>query len=535
MRGSFEAFQVASRGMAASQATINVTGNNVANVNTEGYTRQRVDVNSVTISGAVQKYANPQISSGLGAEAVGTSQSRDPYVDTRFRAQNAETSTYNTMKSSLTNLEDVFDEAENEALQGQLSDFTNTLQSLSNATSSSDISQVVRSAAQKVTQYINMYANQLEDVRAEQTEDLNIVTDNFNVYVKNIANLNDQIQKEEIYGNTPNELYDQRNLLIDKLSAVANIKVTTKAQKVEGSENLTISHLSITLNDVTDSDDNPITIVDNDDFASLTMVEVTTKVDGKDVKTGEVSLTLEDAKGVINKNAEKAISNGSIKGYLDIINGKGSFADISKGESDAKGISYYSKSMDIFAQTFAKTINDINALYTHTDTATGTITHGTALFTSTDGTSTTDITAANIRVSTAWLDDPTNIKTTSTDAETTTGKPDNVLRMISEMNSTEHDYKKPDGTDYGSKRSFHEYVTGLLGELSTDVGLYTNFSKTANGVLDTISTMRDETSGVSLNEEGVNLTAFQKVYNATIRYFNVLDENLDKVINSMGV
>lgn len=519
MRGSFEAFQVASRGMAASQATINVTGNNVANVNTEGYTRQRVDVNSVTISGAVQKYATPQVSTGLGAEAVGTSQSRDPYVDTRYRAQNAETSTYDTMKSSLTNLEDVFDEAENEALQGQLSNFTNTLQSLSEATSSSDISQVVRSAAQKVTQYINMYANQIEDTRTEQTEDLGIVKDSFNIYVKNIANLNDQIQKEEIYGNTPNELYDQRNLLIDKLSAIANIKVSTEKIVKPGFENLDISSLSITLGGTK--------IVDNDKFG-----ELKTNVNSDN----SVTLSLTDTKGGYIADSNSKFSEGSVKGYLDIINGKGSFA--TGTESGAKGISYYSKSMDIFAQTFAKTLNDINALYTHTDTATGTTTHGGALFTSTNGTSITDITAGNIRVSTAWLDDPTYIKTTTTDTETTTGKPDNVLRMISAMNSTEQKYTYEAGgstKEYGTARSFHEYVTGLLGELSTDVGLYTNFSKTANGVLDTISTTRDETSGVSLNEEGVNLTAFQKVYNATIRYFNVLDENLDKVINSMGV
>jgi flagellar hook-associated protein 1 FlgK len=356
---------------------------------------------------------------------------------------------------------------------------------------------------------------------------LSIVKDNFNTYVKNIANLNDQIQKEEIYGNTPNELYDQRNLLIDKLSAIANIKVSTEKIVKPGFENKDISSLSITIGGTK--------IVDNDSYG-----ELKTNVNADNT----VTLSLTDTKGGYIADSNSKFSEGSVKGYLDIINGKGSFADLSKGENDAKGISYYSKSMDILAQTFASVLNKING-YATTTNGDGTISHtGNPLFTSgitsPQGILTNNITAANIQVSAEWLDKPTVFVTSTetTATGTTSGKADNVLRMIEALNSTEqkYTYEVAGSTkEYGTARSFHEYLTGLLGELSTDVGLYTNFSKTANGVLDTISTTRDETSGVSLNEEGVNLTAFQKVYNATIRYFNVLDENLDKVINTMGV
>jgi flagellar hook-associated protein 1 FlgK len=78
-------------------------------------------------------------------------------------------------------------------------------------------------------------------------------------------------------------------------------------------------------------------------------------------------------------------------------------------------------------------------------------------------------------------------------------------------------------------------MTGVVSEVATDVELNTNFSKTANNVFQTISDARDSVAGVSLNEEGVNLSAYQKVYNAAMRYFNVLDENLDNIINKMGV
>lgn len=512
MTATFLAYSVASRAMEASQASINITGNNIANINTEGYTRQRVDINAITISGQTQKYATPQISTGIGAKAVRTTQMRDPYIDARYRTQNAETNRYDTMVSGLTNLEDVFDEAETEALQGELSSFINDLQSLSQTPTSSDIAQVTRSAAQKVTQVINMYSTQLEEVRVEQTENLKInINSQFNTDVKNIASLNEQIQREEIFGNTPNELYDQRNLLIDKLSGVANINVSYTPEDVI-SDNLSIPHIRITMGN--------ISIVDNEKYAELRLDSETDPLN--------VKLSITDTKGVVDSDVNSEITDGSIKGYLNLINGKGSFANISAGESDSKGIYYYTKSMDIFANKLATVLNSLN------DTATGDPTVA-PLFTDSSGTSTIGITAKNIQVSSAWLNNPSFIKTTS--STTTTGGADNVLRMISAM-SDEQKFKVTDSSGTEStlfEGTFNEYMTGLLGDLSTDVELNTNFSDTATNVLETIANTRDSSSGVSLNEEGINLSAYQKVYNAAIRYFNILDENLNTIINTMGV
>ncbi|MDD3307965.1 MAG: flagellar hook-associated protein FlgK, partial [Acetobacterium sp.] len=351
MASTFLAYNVASRAMEASQASINIVGNNISNINTEGYTRQRVDTVSMTTSGRVQKYATPVVSTGIGVKAKGTTQLRDPYIDARYRNQNAETTRYETMVKGLSNLEDIFDEASTEALQGELSSFVNDLHSLTQSPTSSDIAQVARSAAEKVTQMINMYANQLEEVRVEQTENLDVtVKSEFNTFVKNIAALNEQIQTEEIYGNTPNELYDHRNLLIDKLSGLANIKVSmSPADRI--SENLSIAHYRITI-------DNPaggeaITIIDNDKYAEMSM-------DTTDPLLN-VKLAIVDTKGEKQTDVNKLINDGSLKGYLDILNGKGSFADIAAKENDAKGIDYYTKKMDIFAQKFAEEFNKINS------------------------------------------------------------------------------------------------------------------------------------------------------------------------------
>lgn len=269
MAATFVSYNIASRAMEASQASINIVGNNISNINTEGYTRQRVDVVSVTTSGKVEKYATPVVSTGIGVKAKGTTQLRDPYIDARYRNQNAENNRYETMVKGLTNLEDVFDEASAEALMGEYSSFIKDLNSLSQTPASPDIAQVVRSAAEKITQMMNMYANQLDEIRTEQIENLEVTVDSeFNTFVKNIASLNEQIQREEIYGNTPNELYDHRNLLIDKLSGIANIKVSMTPADVI-SENLSIPHYSITIENPGGGE--PIMIVDNGKFAEMSL------------------------------------------------------------------------------------------------------------------------------------------------------------------------------------------------------------------------------------------------------------------------
>lgn len=530
MTATFLAYSVASRAMEASQASINIVGNNISNVNTEGYTRQRVDIVSVTTSGMVEKYATPKVSTGIGAKAIRTTQLRDPYIDARYRTQNSEANRYETMVKGLTNLEDVFDEASTEALQGELSSFINDLHKLEQMPTSSDIAQVARSAAEKVTQTINMYATQLEEVRTEQTENLDVtVKSEFNTYVKNIASLNKQIQKEEIYGNTPNELYDQRNLLIDKLSGVANIEVSMSPADVI-SENLSIPHYSIKIKNQSGGDD--ILLVDNDKYAEMSLDSKTDPLN--------VQLKITDTTGVERTDVNSNVIDGSLRGYINLINGKGSFADTVSGESDAKGIYYYSQKMDIFAKQFATELNTINSAVAGAD---GVIGSGGVknLFTDASGVTTTNITAKNLQVSTAWFNNPSYINATKyptlnpipTGYIATPASADNIERMIAKM-SDKLDFKDSSGNTILTG-TFNEYMTGVVSEVGTDVELNTNFSKTATNVFQTISDSRDAVAGVSLNEEGVNLSAYQKVYNAAMRYFNVLDENLDTIINRMGV
>ena len=520
MRPTFLGFQIAGRALAASQANLEVTGNNIANVNTEGYSRQRVDLNSISASGFNQKYSVPGASVGLGVEASGISQIRDPFLDLRYRSENAESGKLDTLLSGLSDLENIFDETENPGLQAELSNFLNQLQELSKSPQSKDLSLIVRTAAQKLTQIINIYSQQTDQVRDQQIYGLkNIVVDNdFNALVKNISSLNQQIREDQTYGDPSNELMDRRNTLVDQLSRIANIKVTMTPEKI--SENQTIERMSISLYDP--SSGTSIGLVNNDLYNTLSVD------DSKESLSIQINSSFNPNVPGGTSDITNYFKGGVIKGYLDVINGKGTYSDTSVGENTFRGALHYRGAMNTFAAKIADVFNNINAVADPSAPPDGIIPK--PLFEASDGG--ISITAGNIRISAAWLDDPSYITTTK-DGDASSGGSDNILKMIQAM-SAKHDFKNNSGSTV-FEGTYNQYMSGLIGELALDKNLHENFAGTSGNVLTNLSKARESISGVSMDEEGINLMAFQKSYNAAARFLTVLDEAVDTLINRMGI
>ncbi len=503
MRPTFLAFHTASRALAASQANIDVTGNNIANVNTAGYTRQRVDQNSISSGGYTQKYVLQGATVGLGVEISRISQIRDPFLDARYREQASENGKLDTILAGLSDIESIFDEASTDGLLNELSNFINELQTLSETPSAGDIALIARTAAQKVTQMMNVYSNQITQARNQQIFDLSrIVIDNdINTKVKGIADLNDQIRKEQTYGNVPNELLDKRNLLLDELSALVNIKVSTIPEKI--SEDLIVERLTVSLYDTTTG--TSIGLVDSGMFNTLYVTD----------DSGKVTIGIAGSFG-IRENADITafFSGGSVRGYLDLINGE--------GINEFRGTPYYQNSMDILASNLARVLNDLNTIDPDNDPK--------PLFSASGG---GPITAANIRISDEWLADASFITTTLYGAD----GGDNIMRMISALDKETEFYKDAENPSLGLmfKGSFHDFLSALIGEAALDTELHHNYSNTSLDVLSGLFTARESIKGVSLNEEGINLMAYQKSYNAAMRYFTILDEAVDAIINRMGI
>jgi flagellar hook-associated protein 1 FlgK len=593
MRPTFLAFQTAHRAIATSQILLDTAGNNIANVQTEGYSRQRVDINSVSNGGYIQRYKPQGVTAGGGVEAKSVSRVRDQFLDARYRMQNSENSKYAAVLSGLGDIEKVVDQVSGTGgLLAEIANFKKALDPMLENPPSNDMAMVVRNAAQKVASLLNTYSQHIENVRDQQIYDLqnvHIDTD-FNSVVKNIAALNKQINEEIAHGATPNELLDERDMLFDKLSGLANIKVNISPKWLSSS--LKVEHVEVFL--VDDKTGKELNLIEDEAYNTLSAVKNA---------DGTVSVNINSAFGNISKNPDGTIkeiyrdvtsylTGGTIGGALDVINGKGSeFGSALNGDNLFRGTLYYKGMLDAFAANFARELNDINYYnpnnamprsfnvsslyladgttvnpsYDPTDTAyydpefddetdplsrkpagalpydstkwNDTVTAYTPkarpLFSTTDGSSV--ITATNIKISQEWLNDPMHLTVTQP------GDPsegENIGRLIVAIERGFTFYRDGDPSKYPTELfsgTLEEYFTGVNATLGLDVSLYTNYSETSKHVMTTLFTARESVSGVNLDEEGVALMAYQKSYNAAVRFFTVLDEAVDRIINEMGL
>ncbi|MDR0425100.1 MAG: flagellar hook-associated protein FlgK [Clostridiales Family XIII bacterium] len=529
MRPTFLAFQTAHRAMAASQLLLDTSGNNIANANTKGYTRQRVDLNAISNGGYVQRFKPQDVTAGAGVEAVRVSQVRDQFLDARYRLQNSEDAKYTAILSGFHDLENVLDDTLYDGIKTEIANFKNALDPMLGNPASSDMAMVVRNAAQKVTSILNTYALHVENVRNQEIFDLQSVYINtdFNSIVRNIASLDKQINEELAHGNTPNELYDERNLLFDRLSGLADVKIEISPKKL--SDTISVERVQIFL--VDNKTGKNIDLIDDEAFNTL---------DAHMNPDGTLRVEINSAFGNTGlKDITDYMQGGTIGGKLNIINGKGAeFGSYVSGDNLFRGTLYYQGMIDTFAANFARVFNEVNRYNPNNVQPTPPapalpVNEQRDLFSTNDGS--TIVTAKNLRVSAEWLDDPMHLTVTQP------GDPsegENIARMIVALTSPQAGFYKqgdPGQASIFSDGTFEEYLTGLSATLGLDVSLYDNYSKTSNYVMNSLFTARQSVSGVSLEEEGVYLMTYQKSYNAAVRYFTVLDEAVNAIINNMGL
>ena len=119
LRSTFLGYKTATSALTVNQNMMDVVGQNISNVNTEGYTRQRLDINSVSISNSNLKFGTNGVIVGQGVEASGMSQYRDSFLDMRYRVESAKVGSEDVQLEALSDLESVFDEISTDGLDSQ--------------------------------------------------------------------------------------------------------------------------------------------------------------------------------------------------------------------------------------------------------------------------------------------------------------------------------------------------------------------------------------------------------------------------------
>ncbi len=220
---------VGNSGLQTSHNALNTVAHNLANADTDGYTRQQVEQSDkiyMTISKTASKVSYQQ--TGLGVSYSNVKQIRDYFLDKTFRRESGRSMFYEVSHDTLLEIEDQLGEMNGEAFQTQLSDLWVAVQELSkdpcsSVTQSTLIQEAKEflSRAQAVYDGLSSYQDNLNIQIKQQVEKINS-------YGEDIIKLNDQIRAIEMGGvEHANDLKDQRNLILDELSKLVNMSYDT--------------------------------------------------------------------------------------------------------------------------------------------------------------------------------------------------------------------------------------------------------------------------------------------------------------------
>lgn len=224
MASTFFGLNIGKTGLYAYQAALNTTAHNISNTETEGYTRQ---VLGQQASKALQVNSTYGMA-GTGVDVTGVTQIRDSYYDIKYWGNSALYGEYSTKDYYMTEIENYFNEINIEGFTTSFDSMFESLQELQKDPSNLTVRTQVISYAKGLTEYFNSVSESLKSIQEDCNFEIKNKVDQINSTAKQIAALTKQINTLEVSGGTANDLRDQRALLVDELSEIANISVSEK-------------------------------------------------------------------------------------------------------------------------------------------------------------------------------------------------------------------------------------------------------------------------------------------------------------------
>jgi flagellar hook-associated protein 1 len=232
---SFYGLQTSLRGLLAQQRSIDVTGHNIANANTKGYSRQEATLAATQgleiPAGATQNGAGAHV--GAGVDVQSYRRVRDTFLDLQYRAQATSLGEHKTTTETLDRAELSLAEPSDNGINTQLSRFWNAWSDVANGPESPAARQALVSQAGSLANSFATVDAQLATVGAQadaQYADLTGPGGEVAALAREIAGLNDTIGRFVTAGDQPNDLLDQRDLLLDRLSELGQVSVTQGSQ-----------------------------------------------------------------------------------------------------------------------------------------------------------------------------------------------------------------------------------------------------------------------------------------------------------------
>ncbi len=226
MVSTFHGLELGRRGLAVGQASLTTTGQNIANVNTKGYSRQQVNSSaSPSLDVWTGQGANTgQLGTGVTIDSI--TRVRDSFLDQQVRDHSETLGQWQAKQTTLDRLETIINEPSTNGLNSAMDELKSAWQDLANEPDSSAAQAIVKERAQAVVEVAQSMNKSMDSLKNELTEQTQQTVDKANGYLKQIAELNKSIVND---GNQANDLKDKRDVLVEELSTLMSIKVDEKS------------------------------------------------------------------------------------------------------------------------------------------------------------------------------------------------------------------------------------------------------------------------------------------------------------------
>jgi flagellar hook-associated protein 1 len=472
MSSTFGGLNTALTSLYAQKRGLDVTGQNIANSSTEGYTRQRVRL--AANAGGINPGVYSTVDSvGNGVRIAGLDRSRSEYLEERGRTEHGNAAYLANQTATYNAVEDVFAEPSDTALQARLHDMWDSWNDVANNWQDpSTRSSLIERSVTVATTLNDAHASLSNQFQAQSNE-LGTYVDQVNTLAGTVATMNNKIVVAQQAGLQPNELMDQRDQAIMQLSELAG--ATTVVQP-NGAMNVYIGN-------------GPVVA----EFSARQVKAVgPTTLDGITATT-QAALQWADSGTAV-------AAGGTMGSMVDSMN------------TVIPGIS---SQIDAVAQKLADTVNAAHEQGYSIDGTTG------EPFFKVDANGLTD--AKSIKVA---ITDPAKVAFSSNSP---------ISADPSTAGTLNHDVADQ-LTDLGNSGSAPDSTyQQMIGQLGVAAQASSRRSDIQNAVRDQVDTDRGSESGVNLDEEMTNLLTYQRGYEAASRVLTTVDSMLDQLINRTGL
>lgn len=532
------------RAMQVNQAALNIVNNNIANMNTEGYSKQSLDLEQNVLSTNTSNlYELAQ--SGGGADIQSISRNREAFLDNYYRNENSTMNYYDEYSSNVKLIESITNELGTSSISSALSKFYAAAQKLTTNPSDSVVRNNFLQASQDLCIKFNQTSSQLTSLRESIAGDVNkdgslelskvaVTCEDLNQKLKALTDINKNIALTSSQGLTPNGLLDQRDLLLDQISSVIPVSVETSSGNL-----VTVKFNGTTLVGGTElfSSFKPTKGLTNDQPAVVQLVDPKGNVIVPDVSTKSPTGTLGALLDISGSSASKLNINNMLK---DLNNLATNFAsEVNAIQRGGQYIDAATNTLKLVTTNVSDGVGGTTVLTTPASAAPFDLFVNDATLTQVAAAS--DITAANITISSNILNDPFKIaaaRSAVTPADTTVLGSTDTIKDVNAVGDSANALilaqLRTKTITALNKNTTEGFLTSLSGRVGVQSQSINDKQTVQSSIMSQIETKRASVSGVNLDEELSDLIKYQRAYEASAKVFSTVDAILKTILGLAG-